>query len=81
MSEHTKAPWVCTGGTIESVTGWHIGWTTGNNSIANAHRIVACVNACEGMEDPEAEIKALCAGEVKDPDASVWKMLDGEVEG
>jgi hypothetical protein len=29
--------------------------------LANACRIVACVNACEGMADPEAEIKALRA--------------------
>ena len=26
---------------------------------ANAHRIVACVNACAGMENPQAEIQSL----------------------
>ncbi len=69
MSEHTPGPWVNTGGTIESGTGWHIASavnTAGGNSIANANRIVACVNACEGMDDPEAEIKSIRAEALKE---------------
>jgi hypothetical protein len=31
----------------------------GESEYANAARICACVNACAGMTDPEAEIKAL----------------------
>lgn len=30
-------------------------------SDANAARVVACINACKGMEDPAAEIAALRA--------------------
>ena len=29
------------------------------NTLADAHRIRACVNACEGMKHPAAEIAAL----------------------
>jgi hypothetical protein len=69
MSEYTPGPWVNTGGTIESNLGWHIASavnTAGGNSIVNANRIVACVNACEGMGDPEAEIKTIRAEALKD---------------
>jgi ribosomal protein L37AE/L43A len=64
MSEPTKTPWTATGGTIESGPGRHIAsavTTLGGNVVASALRIVACVNACEGMEDPESDIKAMRA--------------------
>ena len=31
----------------------------GHEGEADAKRIAVCVNACEGMKDPEAEVKAL----------------------
>jgi hypothetical protein len=34
---------------------------TGDEMDSNARRIVACVNACAGMKDPQAEIAALRA--------------------
>lgn len=34
---------------------------TGDEMISNARRIVACVNACEGMTDPAVEIAAMRA--------------------
>jgi len=34
---------------------------TPTDNLANANRIVACVNACTGMIDPQAEITALRA--------------------
>lgn len=46
------------GETIASVA-WHRVVTPlgiGTDRVDNARRIVACVNACAGMEDPEAEI-------------------------
>ena len=39
----------------------HDGCTDFDNATANAKRIVECVNACEGMEDPAKEIEALKA--------------------
>lgn len=66
MSEHTKEPWHIG---QEEDCGWvdfyshgnnedmPIGSTRHENSLENARRIVACVNACAGMEDPMIKIE------------------------
>ena len=69
---HTPEPWEAKNGT-DIVTTWNTVYG-GPNLIAraallgsteyrdsNARRIVACVNACEGMTDPAKEIAALRA--------------------
>jgi hypothetical protein len=76
MSEpkHTPEPWavvdswedaipVAKGGEWDSIF-----FQSGNYDIptctrANAERIVSCVNACAGMEDPEKEIAKLRANQ------------------
>jgi hypothetical protein len=71
MSEkHTKEPWVrryCDRVTIEGDTDGsksiaHCYSTSGHNCDANAARIVACVNACQGI--PTAKLSDL-ADEVR----------------
>ena len=75
--KHTPEPWEAYYGCViaESEQGITINGGTGKEareyyggnligesiSDANADRIVACVNACAGMEDPAAEIAALRA--------------------
>ena len=75
MSKHTPEPWVATDRAIKRDNGFGYGEIIanvpgGNTSgpffvqsneecEANARRIVACVNACAGMEDPVAEIEKL----------------------
>jgi hypothetical protein len=48
---------------IEDATGEQVAMTSGYDYIgqehANANRIVACINACRGMKDPESEIRWL----------------------
>ena len=70
MSNHTPEPWYwhendsyCE---INSERDGQIGDSCASSCLgdidlgrANACRIVACVNACEGMEDPAAEIAEL----------------------
>jgi len=70
MSNHTPEPWYwhendsyCE---INSERDGQIGDSCASSCLgdidlgrANARRIVACVNACEGMEDPAAEIAEL----------------------
>ena len=70
MSNHTPEPWYwhengsyCE---IDSERDGQIGDSCASSCLgdidlgrANACRIVACVNACEGMEDPAAEIAEL----------------------
>lgn len=48
------------GGSTRSYTNVVCG-TTGHSdtALANVRRIIACVNACTGMSDPSAEIKAM----------------------
>jgi hypothetical protein len=61
-TKHTPEPWVQIGPVIADEWYDHIAvinGTTDNVNEANAARIVACVNACEGMGDPEATIKQM----------------------
>lgn len=65
MSEHTKEPWRT--GVYDEESGWvdlysdsndeglPIGSTRHANSEANARRIVACVNACVGVDTERLE--------------------------
>lgn len=75
MSKHTPEPWVATGRAIKRDNGFSYGEIIANvlggktsgpffvqsydECEANAIRIVGCVNACAGMEDPAAEIDEL----------------------
>lgn len=69
MSErHTPEPWSCESGhVIAEQTEGNILIANCNASYvlnqlqkeANAERIVACVNACQGMVDPDSEIQDL----------------------
>lgn len=75
MSKHTPEPWIAIDRAIKLNNGFGYGETVanvpgGNTSgpffvqsdeecEANARRIVSCVNACAGMEDPAAEITEL----------------------
>ena len=47
--------------TVHDSGGWHGEGNALNReqALANANRIIACVNACAGMENPEQEIKKL----------------------
>jgi hypothetical protein len=56
-TEHTPEPWATNGTRIESENnhgwvndGWIIAGLEGPDAEANARRIVACVNACAGIE-------------------------------
>ena len=65
MSEHTKEPWIFEAPDADFsgiIIGKHGGEVVdGEFTEANGRRIVACVNACEGMGDPEKEIALLRA--------------------
>jgi hypothetical protein len=69
MSKHTPEPWqseLCLGNAYsickKAANGDYIKRTMGELfNRADAHRLIACVNACAGMEDPEAEIARLRA--------------------
>ena len=53
-TKHTPEPWIAVG---ERVAGNGILIALcGHGNADNAARIVACVNACAGMEDPAKEI-------------------------
>jgi hypothetical protein len=61
---HTPTPWKRNSSIIidskgECIAILHDGCTDFDNAIFDANRIVACVNACEGMEDPAKEIQTL----------------------
>ena len=74
--KHIKEPWIL----LES-TAWSRSQITsedGRHQIAfdltesNARRIVACVNACVGMEDPKKEVE-----ELKKDKAELLEALKG----
>jgi hypothetical protein len=64
---HTPEPWqseLCLGNAYsickKAANGDYIKRTMGELfNRADAHRLITCVNACAGMEDPEKEIAAL----------------------
>ena len=62
---HTRGPWRAAGEHVFSVNGrltiTYTNYGTESERLANARRIVDCVNACEGMADPAVEIAALRA--------------------
>lgn len=62
-SSHTPGPWevddeaqIIGNNIVVALTRLNMGWQTAD---ANAARIVACVNACEGMDDPAEAILQL----------------------
>lgn len=71
MSTHTKEPWLAQFGEVVSVldeNGVRIailtsftrkGLRDGDEVEANAHRIVACVNAMAGVEDPYSHMRKI----------------------
>ena len=72
MSKHTQEPWFhhkpagcqhTSGGYINNSASRNIDAIChvygGDTGLADASRIVTCVNACAGMEDPAAEIDEL----------------------
>ena len=65
MSKHTPEPWFSDSEHVGSSVsdrlndGWFAAKCLGPDRVENARRIVACVNACAGMEDPAAEIEKL----------------------
>jgi hypothetical protein len=75
--QHTPTPWIKQETIIEGIHGnivanfQHGEWEY-TNSQENMNRIVACVNACEGMEDPWADILAMST------DLSVGKSIMDE---
>jgi hypothetical protein len=88
MSKHTPEPWVAD---HYDEGDWSIGTcemdrTIAENapciprlptseSAANARRIVACVNACAGMDDPAAGIARLKAREAEMREAIVGSLI------
>lgn len=48
------------------------------NDEANAARIVACVNACEGLSDPVAQIKALRDALIQSCKDILWIAQEAE---
>ena len=66
QAKHTPEPWTTNGESIFGPTmglagRWMIARTATHTSVdrANMERIVACVNSCEGLADPQATITAL----------------------
>ena len=60
--KHTKEPWVTENELIDSAEGYAVArchWGNGDQGEEDAKRIVACVNACVGMENPVEEIAEL----------------------
>ena len=60
---HTGRGWNIDGPRLGLALPWLVARTESEEPVdeANAQRIVACVNACAGMADPEATITALVA--------------------
>lgn len=57
-AKHSPTPWNSSGPYIDDINGWAVAdtllTTTGNATrYANAARIVACVNACEGLSNEQ----------------------------
>jgi len=73
MGEHTQGKWEHSGNQIVSgaqeICEMEACYRQGERK-ANAARIVSCVNACEGMDDPAKDIAALRAENAKLRDAA-----------
>lgn len=74
MSKHTKGPWHIVEGRVRGGLEVFAGetaiaeiWRRGNASLemANARRIVACINACEGFSIEELEGANLCKDSIE----------------
>lgn len=73
MSKHSLEPWKILDGfplQIYSQEGWFICETYTKNrshdiNVVNAERIIQCVNACAGMENPDEEIAQLKADKAR----------------
>ena len=71
VSKHTPTPWYHTGWNVCSRTVDPVRGTlplvckcegaSNDERVANAKRIVACVNGCKGIEDPETTVPELIA--------------------
>ena len=69
MSQHTPTPWETSAAVSAGGVDWDVCEANAGdmladlqgcpNAEANAKRIVACVNACEGIVDPEQNIPAM----------------------
>jgi hypothetical protein len=66
---HTPEPWTVDGRDIVNRTGWKVGSTSYSS---NSRRIVACVNACEGVP-----LDALEAGVIRE----ILLLCDQTAEG
>ena len=51
--KHAPEPWDCKGGALFDANGTPMGALDLGYTYANSARIVACINACAGIEDPE----------------------------
>ena len=92
MSKHTKAPWMVdvfdpslivdshTHPVIDIQFQYKYFSDKSDEEIANVHRIVACVNACEGMVNQDLERIADKIAELKAADAWRMSLLQGVVE-
>lgn len=85
MSEHTPEPWFRPNGTNRIYTHPAGGDCVPLDDDANLDRIVSCVNACAGIEDP-AKLKQallwLVRGDDRFPDvASVLTEIDRRMSG
>ncbi len=56
MSKHTPEPWKLEDPRTAFDANWSVIFVSNQK---DAPRIIACVNACAGMEDPQAEIDQL----------------------
>lgn len=78
MSNHTPEPWKSQGSVFYGNDSHDIGYADGfsqtlEQDVINAARIVQCVNACAGMENPAEEIAKLKA-ENEQLSADFWKV-------
>ena len=91
MSKHTPEPWritthLCSRDThiVRRIDGEKhavciIRTNNADEAEANAARIIACVNACAGMDDPAAEIERLRAESRSEEHTSNSSHIDRSV--
>ena len=63
--KHTPGPWTNSGGTIESIDGWHVASVHGNggNQLANARLIAAAPEAIALLEEVIEDYDICCESE------------------